>query len=401
MARIDRINSENRMVETTDRASLADLLPRDRQWEDVCVTCGTAHQRGEVFYYVLNRAVSAGMPAVIFYSTDEIERRLNLYSGTVFLNPGRQRYMPLLGMNAQQAMSALSPGSGAADWEIGEAEALQMYLDLLVRLGLPVSLRHLLWLARLDRDSFTAYLRASSLPEAEKERILQRSASFYGGLRPVNLLVSNRAETLGLSVAREYLYEPYGTAADCSSILTAIRSSSVLAIRVDATAPSRDGLNLLCQELQIARGLGIPFLVACCDLIIPEGSALARQLQLSGSGMTTFLSTDHAPNAFPSQRADYWRGMLRGSLLVLNCNNPGMAASYEELFGNYQRIKTTKTRNYNRRALSILGTFGSATITAEETVPRVRQQALCGNPRGGVFSDAGSNELLIVGDLGL
>lgn len=402
MASIERINAENRMVDTTDRSSLAELLPRERSWEDTTVTCGTPSQRSEVFYHILHRTVSAGMPAVVFYSTDEIERQLRLYSGTVFLNPGRQRYMPLLGMSSQEAMSALCPSGSSRDWAIAESEALRQYLNLLPRLGLPVSMRHLLWLIRLDRDSFTAFVNHSRLTEAERSAVLRQTASYYGGAQPVIQLLSARVETLGLAVAQEYIYDPDGSASDCTSILEAVRSNSVLAIRLDASAPSRSGMDLLCQELRIARNENNPFLLACCDLIIPEGSPLAGQLQISGSGMTTFLSTDHAPNAFTSQRSDYWRGMLRGSLLVLHCGNPGTAAAYEELFGTYQRIKTTKTTNYNRRALSIIGTFGNATITSEETVPRIRQQTLSGNPRGGVFrAPNGNGRLLVVGDLGL
>ena len=89
-------------------------------------------------------------------------------------------------------------------------------------------------------------------------------------------------------------------------------------------------------------------------------------------------------------------------VLVLNCGSAGTGASYEELFGNYQRIKTTRTRTYSRQAFSIRGTFGNATITAEETIPRIRQQTLNGNPRGGVFRpEDGSDRIYVIGDLGL
>ena len=94
MSWVDRSNAAARHVRPVKRSSLAELFPANHPRENVSVTCGTPRQRAAVFYHILYRAVSAGMPAVVLYSTEETERPLRQNPSTIFIMPSRLRCAP-------------------------------------------------------------------------------------------------------------------------------------------------------------------------------------------------------------------------------------------------------------------------------------------------------------------
>lgn len=398
-------NNTNRGVTTASR-TLDRIFPAEESGQSLTVTCGDDAQRAAVFRHILARCVNAGMPAVVLYAGDAFERQLRLFGGVRYVNFGQRVYSPLYGMTADEALQVLKMefrSSAHTGWQPFERAALEAYVYLLWELNYPITLDNLLWLVRLESRDLMAVIRQTATDRLTAEQRARRCSQFAPWLTQqagmtvsVQNAVLERVQNLQDEVAALWTDDHRDHRV---SILAARNAGGVLAIRIDSGRADGPGCSYLAKELEFAAAGGAPFLLACCDVILPGGSEMNKLLQTGMRG-PRFVCGRHLPLLYDGMD---WTAMIGtgGQLLILNCGGAGAGETYTRLLGNYLETIETERRGRSRRLLELFGVSNVDVTVSERWSPKVSTDDLTRYPRGGVLWSRGADRILVIPDLHL
>lgn len=384
----------------------------------LAVTCGTRIQHGTLLQQSISRFLNHNWPVIVLYSGHDTA--LPIRSMYPFINGTKNTisidhpyYGPLYGMNATQAMSTLVKYGTLSAMA---TDALDTLLRCLPGLNMPIHIESLRWLAGMDESALEYTLRSSRLPKQQIEDALRTLdgcyVSFGNGIPPIteirNLIAALSNSLLGQLCCLSSNQTAPGQARPMYeiSILDTIQRRGFLAIEVSGAADQSGSLQYLAHELECARASGIPFFLACCNVIIPQGSPLSNVILNNNGNYSLFMSALDLPACLPgTSGSDYWGSVLRKlqQLVVLHCNAPGASRQYSDLFGQYVRTIETYSRGIQHGFFSIFPSFSQATSLKEEQFPIFTQDQL-ENPQlinGGIFWPEGGSVIHCCRDFAL